>query len=152
MSDSSTREASGPGPSSGRGLHEQRAANAVAWAPAVAVAVAVLELAEVVIALGVGGLGSGLRIAAGMVTALVVLVGPGFVVVRPNESRVLILFGLHRHAFGSQAVQMALAQLADSDLVELDPERKAAMVANLMVVLSGDHSPTRVINTGSLYT
>jgi regulator of protease activity HflC (stomatin/prohibitin superfamily) len=49
-------------------------------------------------------------------------------------------------------VQMALAQLADSDLVELDPERKAAMVSNLMIVLSGDHSPTPVINTGSLYT
>jgi regulator of protease activity HflC (stomatin/prohibitin superfamily) len=49
-------------------------------------------------------------------------------------------------------VQMAVAQLADSDLIELDPERKAAMVANLMVVLSGDHSPTAVINTGSLYT
>ena len=46
-------------------------------------------------------------------------------------------------------VQMALAQLADSDLVELDPERKAAMVSNLIVVLSGDHSPTPVINTGS---
>ncbi len=49
-------------------------------------------------------------------------------------------------------VQMALAQLADSDLIELDPERKATMVANLMVVLSGDHSPTPVINTGSLYS
>jgi regulator of protease activity HflC (stomatin/prohibitin superfamily) len=49
-------------------------------------------------------------------------------------------------------VQMALAQLADSDLVELDPDRKAAMVSNLMVVLSGDHTPTPVINTGSLYT
>jgi regulator of protease activity HflC (stomatin/prohibitin superfamily) len=49
-------------------------------------------------------------------------------------------------------VQMALAQLADSDLVELDSERKATMVSNLMVVLSGDHSPTPVINTGSLYT
>jgi regulator of protease activity HflC (stomatin/prohibitin superfamily) len=49
-------------------------------------------------------------------------------------------------------VQMAVAQLADSDLIELDPERKAAMVANLMVVLSGDHSPTPVLNTGSLYT
>jgi hypothetical protein len=47
--------------------------------------------------------------------------------------------------------QMAVAQLADSDLIELDPERKAAMVANLMVVLSGDHSPTPVIDTGSLY-
>ncbi|HYZ81694.1 MAG TPA: SPFH domain-containing protein [Solirubrobacteraceae bacterium] len=49
-------------------------------------------------------------------------------------------------------VQMALAQLADSDLVELDAERKAAMVSNLMVVLSGDHTPTPVLNTGSLYT
>ncbi|MHB1835972.1 MAG: SPFH domain-containing protein [Solirubrobacteraceae bacterium] len=49
-------------------------------------------------------------------------------------------------------VQMALAQLADSDLVEMDPERKAAMVSNLMVVLSGDHAPTPVLNTGSLYT
>ena len=39
-------------------------------------------------------------------------------------------------------VQMAVAQLADSDLIELDPERKATMVSNLMIVLSGDHSPT----------
>ena len=49
-------------------------------------------------------------------------------------------------------VQMALAQLADSDLIEMDPERKASMVSNLMVVLSGDHSPTPVINTGTLYS
>ncbi len=49
-------------------------------------------------------------------------------------------------------VQMAVAQLADSDLFELEPERKASMAANLMIVLSGDHSPTPVINTGSLYT
>ncbi len=49
-------------------------------------------------------------------------------------------------------VQMALAQLADSDLVELDPERKAAMVSNLMIVLCGDHAPTPVLNTGTLYT
>jgi regulator of protease activity HflC (stomatin/prohibitin superfamily) len=49
-------------------------------------------------------------------------------------------------------VQMALAQLADSDLIEMDPERKASMVSNLMIVLSGDHSPTPVINTGTLYS
>jgi regulator of protease activity HflC (stomatin/prohibitin superfamily) len=49
-------------------------------------------------------------------------------------------------------VQMAVAQLADSDLFDIDPERKAAMVSNLMVVLSGDHAPTPVLNTGSLYT
>jgi hypothetical protein len=47
-------------------------------------------------------------------------------------------------------VQGALAQLADSDLTEMDPARKASMVSNLMVVLSGDHSPTPVINTGTL--
>jgi hypothetical protein len=47
---------------------------------------------------------------------------------------------------------MALDELGDKDVIELDPERKAAMVANLMVVLSGDHAPTPVINTGSLYT
>lgn len=49
-------------------------------------------------------------------------------------------------------VEMALDELGDKDVIELDPERKAAMVANLMVVLSGDHAPTPVINTGSLYT
>ena len=48
--------------------------------------------------------------------------------------------------------RLAHAQLADSDLVELDTERKAAMVSNLMIVLSGDHSPMPVMNTGSLYT
>jgi regulator of protease activity HflC (stomatin/prohibitin superfamily) len=273
------------------------------------VAVAVLGVAAVAIAFGAGQLSSAARIAAGVVVAAVVLVAPGFVVVAPNESRVLILFGryvgtlsearlwwanpftvfwrervsLRVHNFQSERikvndssgnpieiaavvvwrvtdtakavfdvedfeqfvtvqsetalrhlankypyddyrhdtslrgnsdevqevlqqelqtrlqtagievletrlthiayapeiaevmlrrqqaeailaarktmvtgavglVQMALAQLADSDLVELDPERKATMVANLMVVLSGDHSPTPVINTGSLYT
>jgi regulator of protease activity HflC (stomatin/prohibitin superfamily) len=49
-------------------------------------------------------------------------------------------------------VQMALEQLDESDGLDLDPERKASMAANLMIVLSGDHSPTPVINTGSLYT
>jgi regulator of protease activity HflC (stomatin/prohibitin superfamily) len=288
---------------------KQRSARAFACPPAVAVAVAALGLVAVLIALGLAGLASGLRIAAGVVTVAVVLVAPGFVVVQPNESRVLILFGRYvgtltearmgwvnpftvlwrkrislrvrnfqserikvndasgnpieiagvvvwrvidtaksvfdvenfeqfvtvqsetalRHLANTypyddysrdaislrgnadqvrdslqaelqsrlqtagievletrlthlayapeiaevmlrrqQAeailaarktmvqgavglVHMALAQLADSDLVELDPERKATMVANLMVVLSGDHSPTPVINTGSLY-
>src|ERR1700733_1829950 len=49
-------------------------------------------------------------------------------------------------------VQMALAQLADSDLVELDTERKATMVSNLMVGSSDDHPPTAVITSGSLYS
>jgi regulator of protease activity HflC (stomatin/prohibitin superfamily) len=49
-------------------------------------------------------------------------------------------------------VEMALRQLEETDLIELDPERKAAMVSNLMIVLSGDHAPTPVLNTGTLYT
>jgi regulator of protease activity HflC (stomatin/prohibitin superfamily) len=300
----------GPGAFSLRGEHEQWDARAFACPPVVAVAVALLGLVALVIAVGTGGLSTPVRIVAGVITAAVVLVGPGFVVVQPNESRVLILFGQYvgtliearlwwvnpftvfwrqrvslrvrnfqsdrikvndasgnpieiaavvvwrvvdtakavfdvadfeqfvtvqsetalRHlaneypyddytqetlslrgntdevrgglqselqsrlqtagievletrlthlAYAPEIaevmlrrqqaeailaarktmvqgavglVQTALAQLADSDLVELDPERKATMVANLMVVLSGDHSPTPVINTGSLYT
>ncbi|MEU5690488.1 SPFH domain-containing protein [Actinosynnema sp. NPDC020468] len=48
-------------------------------------------------------------------------------------------------------VQLALARLAEEDVVELDEERKAAMVSNLLVVLCGDRSTQPVVNTGSLY-
>jgi len=290
--------------------HQQWTARAFACPPELAVAVVALGLAAVVIALGAGALSTPVRIVGGVVTGAIVLVAPGFVVVQPNESVVLILFGRYvgtlleprlwwvnpftvvlrkrvslrvrnfqsdrikvndasgnpieiaavvvwrvvdtakavfdvedfeqfvtvqsetalRHlaneypyddysherislrgsadevtkglqnelqtrletagievlearlthlAYAAEIaevmlrrqqaeailaarrtmvqgavglVQMALSQLADSDLVELDAERKATMVANLMVVLSGDHSPTPVINTGSLYT
>jgi SPFH domain/Band 7 family protein len=293
-----------------RQAHEQQPAHGFRCPPALAVALAVVALLAVLVAFGAGGAGSGLKDVAGAVIVAAVLIGPGFAVVQPNESRVLILFGRYvgtltearlwwvnpftvfwrktvslrvrnfqserikvndasgnpieiaavvvwrvtdtakaifdvadyeqfvvvqsetavRHlasnypyddydnaavslrgnadeVLGSlhaelqsrlqtagiavletrlthlayapeiaevmlrrqQAeailaarkkmvagavgiVQMALAQLADSDLVELDPERKAAMVSNLMVVLSGDHAPTPVLNTGSLYT
>ena len=290
--------------------HQQRQASAVAFPPEGAVALGAVCIAALVIAFGAGALGSGLRIAGGVIGGVLVLFGLGFVVLAPNESRVLILFGRYvgtltearlwwvnpftvvwrkgvslrvrnfqserikvndasgnpieiaavvvwrvidtaraifdvedfeefvrvqsetalRHlanehpyddyshdtislrgnvdevrgglqtelqarlepagievletrlthlAYAPEIaevmlrrqqaeailaarrtmvtgavglVQMALAQLADSDLVELDPERKATMVTNLMVVLSGDHSPTPVINTGSLYS
>lgn len=289
--------------------HEQRPAQALASPPGVAVAGGALAVAGLVIALGAGSLGTGARIVGGIVALAGLVLGPGFVVVAPNESSVLILFGRYagtltearlwwvnpftifwrqsislrvrnfqsdrikvndasgnpievaavvvwlvvdtaravfdvidfeqfvvvqsetalRHlasehpyddyvpggvslrgntdevcgslqrelqnrlapagvevletrlthlAYASEIaevmlrrqqaeailaarktmvagavglVKMALAQLADSDLVDLDPERRATMVANLMVVLSGDHSPTPVINTGSLY-
>ncbi|MEU1054917.1 SPFH domain-containing protein [Streptomyces sp. NPDC005876] len=48
-------------------------------------------------------------------------------------------------------VEMALARIAQEDIVELDDERKAAMVSNLMVVLCGDRSAQPVLNTGTLY-
>ena len=49
-------------------------------------------------------------------------------------------------------VELALQRLAEQDVVELDEERKAAMVSNLLVVLCGDRSTQPVVNTGSLYT
>ncbi|MCL1840587.1 MAG: SPFH domain-containing protein [Propionibacteriaceae bacterium] len=48
-------------------------------------------------------------------------------------------------------VQGALTRLEQDHIVELDDERKATMVANLLVVLCGDQRATPVINTGSLY-
>jgi regulator of protease activity HflC (stomatin/prohibitin superfamily) len=49
-------------------------------------------------------------------------------------------------------VEMALDRLAEREVVELDEERKAAMVSNLLVVLCGDRDTQPVVNTGSLYT
>jgi len=48
-------------------------------------------------------------------------------------------------------VQMALNELTEKGVVDLDPERKAAMVSNLMVVLCGESEVHPVINTGTLY-
>ena len=48
-------------------------------------------------------------------------------------------------------VEMALEQLAGRRIVELDDERKAAMVSNLMVVLTSDKTATPVVNAGTLY-
>jgi SPFH domain / Band 7 family len=49
-------------------------------------------------------------------------------------------------------VELALARLNERGIVELDEERKAAMVSNLMVVLCGDQPASPVVNTGTLYT
>jgi regulator of protease activity HflC (stomatin/prohibitin superfamily) len=48
-------------------------------------------------------------------------------------------------------VEMALAQLSAKNVVELDDERRAAMVSNLMVVLCGERDTQPIVNTGSLY-
>jgi regulator of protease activity HflC (stomatin/prohibitin superfamily) len=49
-------------------------------------------------------------------------------------------------------VEMALARLKEHGIVELDEERKAAMVSNLLVVLCADQPASPVVNTGTLYT
>ncbi|MET9604666.1 SPFH domain-containing protein [Streptomyces sp. NPDC006512] len=48
-------------------------------------------------------------------------------------------------------VELALTRLAEEEIVDLDPERKASMVSNLMVVLCGDRAAQPVINAGTLY-
>lgn len=48
-------------------------------------------------------------------------------------------------------VKMALDKLSNEDIVELDEDKKAAMVSNLLVVLCADEAASPVINTGSLY-
>ena len=49
-------------------------------------------------------------------------------------------------------VEMALELLSEKNVVELDDERRAAMVSNLMVVLCGERDTQPVVNTGTLYT
>jgi len=49
-------------------------------------------------------------------------------------------------------VEMALDRLSEKNIVELDEERKAAMVSNLLVVLCGDRNVQPVVNTGTLYS
>ena len=49
-------------------------------------------------------------------------------------------------------VELALERLSERNIVELDEERKAAMVSNLMVVLCSDQPASPVVNTGTLYS
>jgi len=53
------------------------------------------------------------------------------------------------HAYPSGRFE--LDHLEKKNIVHLDPERRAAMVSNLLVVLCSDRATTPVINTGSLY-
>jgi len=48
-------------------------------------------------------------------------------------------------------VESALHALAEREIVELDSERKAAMVSNLLVVLCSDKETQPIVNTGTLY-
>jgi hypothetical protein len=49
-------------------------------------------------------------------------------------------------------VQMALDHLSKQNIIDLDEERKAAMVSNLMVVLCADKDVSPVVNAGTLHT
>jgi hypothetical protein len=49
-------------------------------------------------------------------------------------------------------VDMALQSLAEKQVIDLDEERKASMVSNLLVVLCGESEVNPIINTGTLYS
>jgi SPFH domain / Band 7 family len=57
----------------------------------------------------------------------------------------------HPIEIAAVVVWQALQRLEDEDVVELDEERKAAMVSNLLVVLCSEQATQQVVNTGSLY-
>ena len=52
---------------------------------------------------------------------------------------------------GHRVAAVALHELSEKNIVDLDEEKKATMVNNLMVVLTSEHSAAPVLNTGTLY-
>ncbi len=95
------------------------------------------------------------------IVGLLVLIG--LYTLQPNEAAIVQLFGDYRgttrvpglraimHGAVSM-VQMALHELSERQVVDLDDERKAAMVSNLLTVLCAESEVQPVINTGTLYT
>lgn len=70
-----------------------------------------------------------------------------------RQQATAIIAARHKIVEGAVSmVEMALDHLSKNDVVDLDEERKAAMVSNLMVVLCGDRDATPVVNTGTLNT
>ena len=115
---------------------------------------------------------------AGFLLLLAILLFRGLFVLQPNQSAVLLLFGSYQGTVRQigprwtnpfcrrvkislrarkivrgavSMVEMALAQLQERGIIEFDPERKATMVSNLLVVLCGESDTQPVINTGTLY-
>jgi hypothetical protein len=64
---------------------------------------------------------------------------------------IIVSAGLTAVAPGQARVVQLLGRLDEHSVVDLDEERKAAMVSNLLVVLCGDRDAQPVVNTGSLY-
>src|SRR5690606_41236508 len=95
--------------------------------------------------------GGGVQLVEARVThpAYARVVGPA--VVQRQEAGAVVAAGQQVVEGAVGMVETALAGIQAQDIVELDPERKAAMVSNLMVVLCGDRSAQPVLNTGTLY-
>jgi hypothetical protein len=68
-----------------------------------------------------------------------------------RQQATAIVAARHKIVQGAvEMVEMALLELSKRQIVELDDERKAAMVSNLLVILCGDKEATPVVNTGTL--
>ncbi len=69
-----------------------------------------------------------------------------------RQQATAIIAARHKIVEGAvEMVKMAIDQLSDQGVVDLDDERKATMVSNLMVVLVSDKDASPIVNTGSLY-
>ncbi|TEB09509.1 hypothetical protein Psfp_04266 [Pelotomaculum sp. FP] len=81
---------------------------------------------------------------------LSLLVLSGINVVHPNEAKAVTSFQIIVEGAVGMA-QMAIAQLQQDNIIELDEERKVMMINNLLVAIVSDRSSQPVINVGSLY-
>ena len=69
-----------------------------------------------------------------------------------RQQATAIIAARHKIVEGAVSmVEMALEQLSEKKIVDLDDDKKATMVSNLMVVLCGDKDATPIVNTGSIY-
>jgi len=68
-----------------------------------------------------------------------------------RQQATAIIAARHKIVEGAVSmVEMAILKLSKNNIVDLDEERKAAMVSNLMVVLCSDKDATPIVNTGTL--
>jgi hypothetical protein len=68
-----------------------------------------------------------------------------------RQQATAIIAARHKIVEGAVSmVEMAILKLSKNNIVDLDDERKAAMVSNLMVVLCSDKDTTPIVNTGTL--
>jgi regulator of protease activity HflC (stomatin/prohibitin superfamily) len=94
---------------------------------------------------------AGVRIIESRLTRLAYAPEIAQAMLRPQQAGAVVAARARIVAGAVGMVEAALARLAEHDVVELDEERKATMVSNLLVVLCGDRDAQPVVNAGSLY-
>lgn len=82
----------------------------------------------------------------------IAFVAAGFYMLRRQQAEAVISARAKIVIGAVSMVEMALKSLSEKNVVELDDERRAAMVSNLMVVLCSERDTQPIVNTGTLYT